>query len=214
MLDMSSIDDPASAHVERLRGGDHEALADLFDVCRVRLRRIAVFRIDSRLRGRFDADDVLQEAYLAAEARLSHFIDTPMLTGFLWLRLVLGQTLIDLHRRHLGAHKRDARREVGLQGPPGSANTSLSIAAVLAADITSPSRVAMRAENLSRVQAALETMNPVDREVLALRHFEELSNKEVADVLEVQEKAASIRYVRALKRLKEILSEVSGSSPS
>lgn len=210
---MSSIEDPDFAHVERLRGGDREALADLFDVCRVRLRRIAVFRIDSRLRGRFDADDVLQEAYLAAEARLSHFIETPTLSGFLWLRLVLGQTLIDLHRRHLGAHKRDARREVGLQGTPGSANTSLSIAAVLAADITSPSRVAMRAENLSRVQAALETMNPVDREVLALRHFEELSNKEVADVLEIQEKAASIRYVRALKRLKEILSEVSGTPP-
>jgi RNA polymerase sigma-70 factor (ECF subfamily) len=168
------------------------------------------FRLDRRLHGRVDPDDILQEAYLAAAQRVEHFLENQSMSLFVWLRLVVSQTLIDVQRRHLGAQMRDAGREVCIHAGHGRHATSVSLAGYLVGHLTSPSRAAMRAEMSDRLEAALETMDPIDREVLALRHFEELSNCEVAEVLGIQQKAASIRYVRAIKRLGEILSRLSG----
>ena len=153
---------------------------------------------------------MLQESYLAAASRLEHFIKDPASSFFVWLRLVVLQTLTDIHRTHLGAQMRDAHREVSLQARPWKHGTSASLAAHLLANLTSPSQAAMRAEAAGGLEAALESMSGIDREVLALRHFEELSNQETAEVLGIDQKAASIRYVRALKRLKEILSQIPG----
>jgi RNA polymerase sigma-70 factor (ECF subfamily) len=127
------------------------------------------------------------------------------MSAFVWLRLIAGQTLIDAHRHHLGVQARSPEREMA----PGHLNytqsTSTSLAAQLAARVTSPSQAAARAETLEQLERAIAAMDPIDQEVLALRHFEELSNSEVAEVLGIQQKAASIRYVRAVRRLKEIL---------
>jgi RNA polymerase sigma-70 factor (ECF subfamily) len=191
--------------VNRLRRQDGQALAELFARHRERLWRLLSFRLSPRLYGRVDVDDVLQEAYLAAAARLPHFLNSPSGSFFVWLRLVVLQTLADIHRQHLGAQIRDVRREISLQAAPWMHGTSASLAAQLAGGLTSPSQAAIRAEMADRLEAALEAMNAIDREVLALRHFEELSNQETAEVLNIEPKAASIRYVRALKRLKEIL---------
>lgn len=200
----------AAPLVERLQQGDPSALGPLFSLFRERLWRIVYFRLDRRLAGRIDADDILQEAYLNASQRIEHFLSKPDMPAFLWLRLVVNQTLIDLHRRHLGTQRRDAQRERSLS-PAISDSTSMSLAAHLAADLTSPSNAAVRDETAGQLEQALESMNEIDREVLALRHFEELTNGETAAVLEISEKAASNRYTRALLRLREIMNQFSAT---
>jgi len=201
--------DPNAELLRRVKEGDQQALADLFSLHRDRLWRIVNFRLDSRLLGRVDADDILQEAYLAAAQRIEHYLDDSTQTFFIWLRLISQQTLIDVHRRHLGAKMRDASREMSIHAHYAQA-TSMSIASQLLGNFTSPSQVAMRDEVAAQLDKAIESMEPIDREVLALRHFEELSNSEVAEVLEIQQKAASIRYVRALKRLKDVVNKIPG----
>jgi len=192
----------------RLRGGDPQALAELFCLERERLWRVIHFRLAEPLRGRLGPEDVLQEAFLAASQRLGHYADSPATSPFIWLRMIVNQTLVDLHRQHLGAQKRDAAREVSIDGTPYIQATSASVALQLVGVFTSPSGAAARADVLSLVQTAIEQMDPLDREVLALRHFEELTNSEVAETLGIEQKAASIRYIRALRRLKEILAQV------
>ncbi len=192
----------------RLRGGDPQALAELFSCERERLWRVIQFRLAEPLRGRLGPEDVLQEAFLAASQRLKHYADSPATSPFIWLRMIVNQTLVDLHRQHLGAQRRDAAREVSLDAVPYAQATSASVAIQLIGQFTSPSGAAARADVLTLVQAAIEQMDPIDREVLALRHFEELTNSEVAEALGIEQKAASIRYIRALRRLKEILAQV------
>ncbi len=194
----------------RLREGDTQALAELFSLERERLWRLVHFRMAEALRGRLEPDDVLQEAFLAASQRLGHYAGSPATSPFIWLRMILNQTLVDLHRQHLVAQRRDAGREVSLDATPFAQATSASVAIQLVGLFTSPSGAAQRADVLSLVQSAIEQMDPIDREVLALRHFEELSNSEVAEALGIEQKAASIRYIRALRRLKEILAQVPG----
>lgn len=186
------------------------AVADLFARYEDTLRRMVYVRLDKRLHGRVDPADVLQESYMEAARRIEQFIADPAVPLFVWLRQLTIQVLIDLHRRHLGAKMRDARQEISLNGSPRDPlGTSQSLAAHLVADWTSPSQAAIREETLAQLRAALETMDPIDREILALRHFEELGNNEVAAILGLQKSAASNRYVRALRRLKQILSSLS-----
>ncbi|MCR9246719.1 MAG: sigma-70 family RNA polymerase sigma factor [bacterium] len=183
-----------------LRGGDDAALAGLFDQERQRVLRMVQFRLDPRLIGRIDPEDVVQETYLEAGKRLAAFRgdDKPF---FLWIRLITQQTMIDLHRKHVGAKMRNAGREV--QSPQSQA-----ISGFFVGHVTSPSRAAMREELRQKIETALDSMDAIDREVLLLRHFEELSNKDAATVLGIQENAASNRYVRALGRLKGLLTEL------
>ena len=196
--------------VNRLQQGDEHALAELFSQHRDRLWRMVNFRMDRRLGGRVDADDILQEAYLDAAQRVHHYLEDPSKSFFVWLRLVVAQTMIDIHRRHLGAQMRNADREVSMNRPAYTQATSVCLAAQLLGAMTSPSQAAVKAEMIQQLEAALEAMDPIDQEVLALRHFEELSNSEVAESLGIQQKAASIRYVRAVARLKEVLQRVPG----
>jgi RNA polymerase sigma-70 factor (ECF subfamily) len=132
------------------------------------------------------------------------------LPPFLWLRLITGQRLSALHRRHLGAQKRNAGQEIALHRSPMPQATSVSLAEMLLGRLTSPTQAAQRAEVRILLQEALNGMDPIDREVLTLRHFEELTNAEVAQVLGLTKTAASNRYIRALERLREILASVPG----
>ena len=196
--------------MRRLQQGDEHALAELFSQHRDRLWRMVNFRLDRRLGGRVDADDILQEAYLDAAQRIHHYLEDPSKSFFVWLRLVVSQTMIDIHRRHLGAKMRNADREVSMNRPAYTQATSVCLAAQLLGAMTSPSQAAVNAEMTRQVEEALETMDPIDQEVLALRHFEELTNSEVAESLGIQQKAASIRYVRAVSRLKDVLKRIPG----
>jgi RNA polymerase sigma-70 factor (ECF subfamily) len=190
--------------------GDEAALAVLVERHRHRLERMVVLRMDRRLQGRVDPADVVQEAYLAVRGKFAQYNADPRLPFFLWLRLEVGQKLVDLHRFHLGTKMRDAGQEVSLQRGPLPQVTSLSLAEHLLGKLTSASKAAMRVELKLRVQEALNSMDPNDREVLILRHFEELSNSEAAQVLGIKPTAAVNRYVRALKRLKDVFQEMPG----
>jgi RNA polymerase sigma-70 factor (ECF subfamily) len=200
--------------LDQARGGDCGALAELFQRHRGRLEQMVRLRLDRRLQGRLDPADVLQEAYLDVARRFKEYAADPALPFFLWLRLLTGQRLTDLHRQNLGAQMRDAGREVSLHrggAPPAS---SASLAELLLGRLTSASRAAIRAETQRRVQDALNAMDPIDREVLVLRHFEVLSNEETAVVLGLKPSAASNRHLRALKRLKEIMAQLPGLGDS
>jgi RNA polymerase sigma-70 factor (ECF subfamily) len=197
--------------LRRALTGDESALAALFDGYRERLRRMIRLRLDRRLSGRVDASDVLQEAYLDVRKRIAEYARDPAAMPFhLWLRLIAGQRLTDVHRHHLGSQMRDAGREVSLHRGPFPQASSIALAAQLLGKMTSASQAAIRAEHKLIVQEALNGMDPIDREVLALRHFEHLSNDETALVLGLSKSAASNRYIRALRRLKEILSSIPG----
>jgi RNA polymerase sigma-70 factor, ECF subfamily len=198
--------------VRRASAGDQEALAQVFSLYRDRLRQMVRLRLDRRLQGRLDPSDVLQEAYLDFARRLPEYAQQPAMPFYLWLRFLTGQRLIDLHRQHLGAQIRNAGQEVSLYRGALPQPSSVSLAAQLLGRLTSASRAAIRAETQIRVQEALNNMDPLDREVLTLRHFEMLSNEEAAVVLGVKKSAASNRYIRALKRLKDILAGLPGFS--
>ena len=162
-------------------------------------------RLDRRLQGRLDPSDVLQEAYLDFSKRFGEYAADPKMPFYLWLRFLTGQRLIDLHRMHLGARMRDANQEVSLYRGALPQASSVSLAAQLLGRLTTASRAAIRAETQIRVQEALNSMDAMDREILTLRHFEMLNNEETALVLGIKKSAASNRYIRALKRLKDIL---------
>jgi RNA polymerase sigma-70 factor (ECF subfamily) len=192
--------------------GDGAAWAELLEPHRDRLRRIVSLRMDRRLSGRLSPSDVIQEASIAAVRLLPKYVEELELDFFLWLRWLTGKTLQALHRKHLGVQSREAGREVPLLGGTMPDATSAAIAAQLLASDTRPSVAAARAERKQRLEEALEGLAPVDREILALRHFEELTAEESARVLGIERSAASKRYIRALERLKRRLEEMPGGA--
>lgn len=194
----------------RAGDGDRAALDELFARHRDRLTRMIRMRLDRRVQGRVDASDVIQETHVEAFERFPEFLRQRKLPFFLWLRFLAGQKVIQLHRHHLGAQRRDPRQEVRLHGGPLPEATSTALAQQLLGGYTGPSEAAARAELRLRLEEALNAMEPVDREILALRHFEQLSNAEAARELGLEEAAASKRYVRALRRLKGVLAGAEG----
>jgi RNA polymerase sigma-70 factor, ECF subfamily len=201
---MNSSDDDLRL-IERAKTGDGSAAGEALVRHRARLRRMVEARLDRRVRGRIDPSDVLQEGFVDAVARFPGYLADPKLPLFLWLRLVMGERLAKVHRDHLGAQIRDANREVSLYRGPMPMASSAALAAHLLGKETTPTQAAVRAERLVRLQEALNSLEPLDREILSLRHFEELTHAEAARVLEIGEAAAAKRYIRALKRLKDLL---------
>lgn len=191
--------------VRQASQGDGRVLGELLSCHQSRLQRMVRLRLDRRLRGRIDEADIVQEAYLEAARRLPDYVRDPNMPFFLWLRFLTEQQLAIVHRRHLGTQARDAARDVSLFAAPLPHATSAALAAGLIGKLTSPSNAAVRAEVKLRLREAINALEPFDREVLALRHFEQLSNTETAALLDISPTAACNRYVRALERLKAIL---------
>lgn len=208
-----AVTDASTELVRRIKAGDQQAFAELFSVFRPRLWRFINLRLHPQLRGRVDPDDVLQEFWLRAVARMEYFPDTATPAGFIWFRMILTQTLIELQRRHLGAEKRSAIRERSLNGGWTPESTSSSLAIQISGHFTTPSSAFIRAEIAGQLEVALQGLDDMDREVLALRHFEELSNAETAMALNLSVAAASKRYIRALQRLKGVLELIPGLQP-
>ncbi len=207
---MDDNSDETARLLERARGGDDAALNEVFAKYRARLRRMVELRLDRRLQARIDASDVLQEAYVEAVRRLDDYLRDARYPPFLWLRLLVGERLLKLHRHHLGTQLRDAGLEVSIYRGALPAASSSALAAQLIGKHTSPTQAAVRAERMMRLQEALNALEPIDREVLSLRHFEEMSLAETALTLEIAESAAAKRYIRALKRLKAVLAGIPG----
>ena len=196
--------------LRRAAAGDEQAFQELFGRYRDRLKRMVRLRLNRRLQGRVDDSDVLQEAYLDVSRRLNEYLANPTLPFFLWLRHLAGLKLAEVHRRHLGTQRRDADREVTLHRGGLPEADSVSLANQLLGKLTTPSQAAIKAETRLYVQEALNSMDPIDREVLALKHFEQLSTSEIAAVLGLSKAGAGSRYLRALKRLRAILAPIPG----
>jgi RNA polymerase sigma-70 factor (ECF subfamily) len=207
MTDESSEDRDLLA---RAAEGDQEAFRQLFSRYRDRLKRMVHLRLSRRLSGRVDDSDVVQEAFLEISQKLPEYVREPQLPLFLWLRHMTGLKLAEIHRRHLGTQLRGADREVSLHRGGLPEADSASLAAQLLGKLTTPSQAAIKAEQRIYVQEALNSMDPIDREVLALKHFEQLSTSEIAQVLGLSKAGAGSRYLRAIKRLRDILERIPG----
>lgn len=196
--------DPAAGG-ERTREPSPASVGALLEDFRPRLQRMLKLRVDSRLRRRIDPADVLQETFAEVVARLDEYLVSRPMPFFLWVRLIAAQKVAQLHQHHLGAARRDAGREVTPGAFPAASTVSLAHAF---APGPSPSESAARGEILARVRAALERLDPVEREVLALRYFERLSTEETAFVLGLTASGVGKRQLRALGHLKRELPRV------
>jgi RNA polymerase sigma-70 factor (ECF subfamily) len=206
-----SLSERTSSLLDQLRNGDQQALGELFTLHRDRLWRMVYVRLDRRLASRLAPDDVLQETFLDVVRRIGEHLANPEVPFYVWLRFLTIQRMQMLQRVHLGAQMRDKNREVPLPQAQMPFVSSESLAGQLVSQLTSPSQAAIRHELQEQLRAALDALEPLDREVLALRHFEELGNSEVAQVLGITKEAASKRHMRALQRLKGVLTNLRGS---
>lgn len=195
---------PVEEWLARARLGDQPSLAKAFDHHRERLVRMVSLRLDATLRRRLDPADVVQDAWLEVARRFAEWAAASTIPFQVWLRLTTAQSLAQAQRRHLGAHKRDALREAA--GPATRASISAANAADAFVDsATTPMQAAHRDELRARVLHALEELDELDREIVVLRHFEDLSNAEAAAELAIEPAAASKRFLRALVRLRPTL---------
>jgi RNA polymerase sigma-70 factor (ECF subfamily) len=190
--------------------GDRTSWDQLVTQHVTRLERLLALRLDRRLQGRIDVSDVIQEIYLEAWRHLPQYAKAPTVSFYFWLHGLARNKLCELHRQHLGTKMRDARLEARRIPQPMPPTSSEAISSLLLADDTSPSHAAMKEELQRRILEALDRLDPLDREVLALRHFEQLTPTETAMALEIHEKAAGMRYVRAIRRLKDVLALLPG----
>jgi RNA polymerase sigma-70 factor (ECF subfamily) len=195
--------------LQRAAGGDQVSWAQIVALHHDRLRRMVALRLDPRLQGRIDPSDVLQETYLEAAQGLAEHLRSSDIPFYLWLRLLAGSRLARAHRAHLGTSKRAAGREVPIDTAlPEASSVVLADCLVSAGD--RPSEATIRAEERAGMQQALERLDAADREVLALRHYEQMTTAEIGQVLDISAAAASKRYLRALERLREILQAMPG----
>ena len=178
-----------------------ETASDLFSRYRDKLLRMIVFRLDARLTSKVGGEDVLQDVFVEVVRRIQEYLDEPAVPVFIWLRQITNQILIDTHRKYLGTKMRDVNQEVNLLWGGSVDASSGLLAEQLADSLSTPSQRVVRSEKAAEVRIALGELSPADREVLLLRHLEELGNNEVAEVLGIDKFAASKRYLRALARL-------------
>ncbi len=193
--------------LKRAQVGDEEAISELLQMHRARLAKMVRTRLNPLIRGRVDELDIIQESYLEAVKRLPDYLADPQAPFFLWLRKITGYKIIDVHRRHLGGAKRNAERELSINRVGLPMATSVCLAANLVGSLTTPSQAVIKLETQLAIQNAMEDLNPVDREILSLRHFEELTNLEAAEELGIEPAAASKRFVRSLQRLQKVLED-------
>ncbi|MDG1808694.1 MAG: sigma-70 family RNA polymerase sigma factor [Pirellulaceae bacterium] len=197
--------------VKRLKDQDHTALAELFEINRDRLSRMVSIRMDRRLKGRIDATDVLQEAYMILSQKIGNFADYPDMSPYVWMRLTVNDRLIALHRKHIQAGKRDARKEISMSQKANPDESSAEIVDTLADTVSSVGGKVARAEVTKMIKATLECMEAKDREIILMRIFEGMSNAEAAQALDLTANGASSRFSRAMDRLqKDVLKTESG----
>ncbi len=195
--------------LERAQRGDHVAFEMLFQRHRAKLRRAIALRMDRRVAARVDASDVIQETYLEAFRRLPRYLQEPEMPFYLWLCWLAREKVLALHRRHLGAEKRAVTHEAPLL----PADSSSAFVSALAGKGPSPSQALAKAELAERLRVALGRLDNDERDLILWRHFEQLSARDTAQLLEISEAAAGKRYIRALERLRTILLHLGVSGP-
>lgn len=188
-----------------VQGGDGDAVNRLLERHRDAIRRLVQMRLDVRIQRRVDVSDVVQDVFVEANRRLTDYVQNPQMPFHLWLRQIAKDRIIDAHRRHRGSAKRSVDREQAMNVPAGMDRSSIELAAQIVDPELTPAAAATQHEMAQRVEAAIAQLGEQDGEIIIMRHYEHLSNQEIAQALELTEPAASMRYLRAVRKLREIL---------
>ncbi|MBT3890975.1 MAG: sigma-70 family RNA polymerase sigma factor [Planctomycetaceae bacterium] len=187
------------------QAGDDDAWNQLLDRHRKSLHRMIQLRLDRRIRQRVDVSDVLQDVLIEANRRIDRYLDNPIMDFHLWIRQIAKDRIIDAHRRHRVTKRRSVDREQAPVVRGRIDHSTVNLAAQLPdLDIT-PAAQAIRHEMALQTEAALELLPEIDKNIILMRHHEQLSNGEAAVALDVSEAAASMRYLRALKKLRSLM---------
>ncbi len=185
--------------------GDGSAVNQLMDRQRDALRRMVEMRLDQKIQRRVDVSDVVQDVLIEANRRLADYLDKPVMPFHLWMRQIAKDRIIDAHRRHRASAKRSVDREQPMVAPAGMDRSTMELAAQICDPELTPAAAATQQELARRVEQAITQLNDQDCEIIVMRHYEQLSNQEVAQALGLTEPAASMRYLRAVRRLRELL---------
>jgi RNA polymerase sigma-70 factor, ECF subfamily len=191
--------------LDGVKTGDPDAVNDLLERHRDAVHRLVRMRLDQRIQQRVDVSDVVQDVMVEANRRLQDYLHNPCMSFRLWLRQIARDRIIDAHRRHRVSAKRSVDREKSLTAPADMNRSTMELAFQLQDPELTPQAAATQQEMLRRVEAAISELPEADAEVIAMRHYERLSNQEIAQVLELTEPAASMRYLRAVRRLRQLL---------
>jgi RNA polymerase sigma-70 factor (ECF subfamily) len=200
-------DDQTETLLGAAREGDSEAVNALLDKHRKAVRRMVELRLDRKVQRRVDVSDVVQDVMIEASGRLDKYLADPSMAFHLWLRQIAWDRIIDTYRRHRVSAKRNMDREQPMATSTGPDQSTLELAVQLCDPALTPAAAATQREIAARVEASIEKMNDQDREIILMRHYEHLSNLEIAEVLGLNPPAASMRYLRAVRRLREMLQD-------
>lgn len=212
---------PTTDDTQRLlddaRSGEPSAVDRLLGEFREPLRQVINLRLDPVLARRVDASDIVQDVLIEANQRLTEYLKNPAMPFHLWLRHLAQDRIIDTHRRHRQAQRRSIDKEQPIQRPAWADQSSVQLVAQLVDAEQTPASAAIHQELQRRLNDALAQLDEGDREVILMRHHEQLSNQDVAAALGLTEAAASMRYLRALRKLRAVLvpdSDSSGEGPA
>jgi RNA polymerase sigma-70 factor (ECF subfamily) len=187
------------------RGGKPGAEDRLLARHRESLRRMIAMRLDPALAGRLDASDVVQDVLVEAHRRLKNYLSDPKMPFHLWLRHIAQDHMIDAHRKHRTARKRSIDRERPLQGAAAGDQSSVELVRQLVDSEQTPASAALQHELEQKLSGAINALDDEHREIILMRHYEQLSNQDIATALELSEAAASMRYLRAIRKLRELM---------
>jgi RNA polymerase sigma-70 factor (ECF subfamily) len=208
-------DDQTQSLLEAARRGDNDAVNQLLEKHRGPVRRLVEMRLDRKVQQRVDVSDVVQDVLVEASGRLEKYLNNPAMAFHLWMRQIAWDRIIDTYRRHRVSAKRNMDRERPMSIAGGNDQSSIELAGQFCDPGMTPATAATQREIAAKVEAVLERLADQDREIILMRHYEHLSNFEIAEVLGLNPPAASMRYLRALRRLRELLEqEVGDVGPS
>ena len=191
--------------LNQAKEGNSDAVDVLMERHRDSLRHLVRMRLDQKIRRRIDVSDIVQDVLVEANRRLMTYLENPVMSFHLWLRQIARDRIIDAHRRHRASARRSVDREQSMSVPQGYDHSSIRLAAQLGDPELTPAAAALQNEMARRVEAAITTMDNTDSEIIVMRHYENLSNQEIAESLNLTEPAASMRYLRAIRRLRAML---------
>lgn len=202
---------PENLQTEQLlaqaKDGDEGAINELMHRHRNSLRQLVRMRLDQQIQRRVDVSDVVQDVLIEANRRLQRYLDNPIMPFHLWLRQIARDRIIDAHRRHRVSSRRSVDREQQLSAPRGYDQSSLNLASIIGDDRLTPAAATLQKEIARRIEQAITKLDEKDSEIVIMRHYELLTNQEIAQALDLSEPAASMRYLRAVRRLKSIIQD-------
>ncbi|MEM7456979.1 MAG: sigma-70 family RNA polymerase sigma factor [Planctomycetota bacterium] len=193
--------------LDQAKTGDESAVNLLMDRHRNSVKQLVRMRLDQKIQRRVDVSDIVQDVFVEANRRLQTYLADPIMPFHLWLRQIARDRIIDAHRRHRVSARRSVDREQALAVPGGQDKSSIQLMSMLGDQRLTPAARALQAEMARRVEDAITRLDQRDCEIVVMRHYEQLTNQEIAEILGLTEPAASMRYLRAIRRLKKLLQD-------